>query len=263
VKPIVGILCTTEEIPVVGWGELPHQAVFQEYINAVANFSDCLPILIPTAWQSIELIDAPISNITKRLNGIILPGAVSNIYSGLYSNSISHVGPKDTIRDKYALSLISAAIAANVPILGICRGMQEINVAFGGTLIASIHEHPGRKDHRSNKDIPFVERYLPSHNIILSEHSWLKQYLASKIVSNSKIPVNSLHSQGIGRLGKGLTVDAISEDGVIEAISYSDKKTNIIGVQWHPEWYIEESLVNQVIWEKFGENCFYNYAQKK
>ena len=259
-KPLVGILCSTEQINIPNFPTLTHQAVFQKYVNAVADYANCLPILIPTSWTKLDSIGTVSLEIINHLNGVLLPGGSSNVAVELYSNAIVHKGPRDLDRDAFAISIIHAAVQTGIPLLGICRGMQEINVALGGSLITAIHEHAGKKDHRSNISLPFEERYKPSHAIHLVENSWIQKALS--ILPGSKVLVNSLHGQGINKIGEGLIVDAYCEDGTIEAISHIQTNVNIIGVQWHPEWNAEECKVSMSIWQRFGNNCRTNLAKK-
>lgn len=259
-KPLVGILCSTEAIELPNNEILQHQAVFQKYINAVADFANCNPVLIPTGWSNPGLIDNAVLDIVRNLNGILLPGGASNVSVDLYSDSLEQIGLRDPIRDEFALSIIRTAEITGTPLLGICRGMQEINVAFGGTLITALHEQAGKVDHRSNKELPFAERYKPSHKLHLVKNSWIKNKLSTAINDNLEVLVNSLHGQGIGRLGNALTVDAFCEDGTVEAISHTQENVNIFGVQWHPEWYTEKCEVSLLVWKKFANSCRQNLS---
>lgn len=261
-KPLVGILCTTEYISVPEWGELCHQAVFQQYIDAVVNAANCIPLLIPTQSSYSGSADNYSMNLMRNLNGVLLPGSSSNIATELYSDTILHVGSRDPFRDEVAMALIRAAATTGTPLLGVCRGMQEINVAFGGTLMPALHECEGKMDHRSNRNIPLVERYRAVHRLLITEKAWIKKALDRMNANDTDHFVNSLHGQGIEKLGNELTIDAYCEDKTIEAISHIGKGVEIFGVQWHPEWHIGESIINMLVWQKFGDICRENYARK-
>ena len=138
----------------------------------------------------------------------------------------------DRQRDDTTLSLITAAIDAGVPMFCVCRGFQELNVAMGGTLHPHLQEVEGRFDHREPKDQPNDVMYAPAHTVNLTPGGVLQNIVGDV----TKIEVNSLHGQGIDRLGEGLVVEAQAEDGTIEAVSLPSAKNFVLGVQWHPEW---------------------------
>jgi putative glutamine amidotransferase len=153
----------------------------------------------------------------------------------------------DPARDATTLPLIRAAIARGLPVLAICRGIQELNVALGGTLLQNVHDQPGRRDHRGGPG-PLDIAYGPKHTIRVSG-------ALARIVGSSTITVNSVHSQAIDRPGDGLLVEAYAEDGTIEAVSAPHAPGFVLGLQWHPEWRFAEHPVSVAIFKAFAEAC--------
>jgi putative glutamine amidotransferase len=155
---------------------------------------------------------------------------------------------QDENRDATTLPLLEAAIAAGKPVLCVCRGFQELNVALGGTLLQHVHEIDGRIDHRENTSAPLDEQYGPAHDVQVLEGG-----LLSKIVDERTFKVNSLHSQGIDRLAASLHADAVAPDGTIEAVSLPNAKGFTLGLQWHPEWRWADNRVSREIFSAFGK----------
>ena len=163
----------------------------------------------------------------------------------------------DPQRDATILSLIPEAIKAKIPILAICRGCQEMNVAFGGSLHQNVHEQPGLMDHREDSTLEIDDQYQFAHSISLVQGGILDQ------ISDDKEPVvNSVHWQGIDQLGEGLEIEATAPDGLIEAFSVIDAKAFTLAVQWHPEWKMVEIPFYKNIFKLFGEACK-NHANSK
>jgi len=155
---------------------------------------------------------------------------------------------QDEHRDSTAIPLLKAAIAIGKPVLCICRGFQELNVALGGTLYQHVQEVPGRRDHRENPDAPLDVQYGPAHEVSVEPGGLLAQ-----IVHERTFMVNSLHSQGVDRLAPGLRVEAIAPDGQIEAVSMPTAKGFLFGVQWHPEWKWSGNPISGRIYHAFGD----------
>ena len=225
-------------------------SVGQRYVNAVMEFSDVIPTLIPTCLSKRDLRDY-ISNI----DGVLLTGGRANIEPHHFGGKEF---PKDEIidpaRDYTALNLIKECTKLRMPIFGICRGIQEINVAYGGTLIYRVHECNGKKDHRmpQNDDASVEEIFRPRHVV-----KFPRQGLLENFTGESQVVVNSLHGQGIDRLGDGLNLEATSEDGLVEALSVTGYETFGIGIQWHAEFHPErpENYINRVLFKRFGVSC--------
>jgi putative glutamine amidotransferase len=153
----------------------------------------------------------------------------------------------DPARDATTLPLIRKAVAAGVPVLGICRGFQEMNVAFGGTLHQKVHEIEGKRDHREDTSLELDVQYGPAHEVVLAPGGWL-----GGLIGQDRIQVNSLHSQGIDRLGPGLVAEATAPDGLIEAFRVEQAKAFAIAVQWHPEWKAMSNPFSRALFAAFG-----------
>lgn len=254
--PLVGLPTDRKLI-----GPHPFLAAGEKYVRAVVDGAECLPLLIPALQPAL-----PLRQLLEGLDGILLTGSVSNIEPHHYTDEPSYPGNlHDPARDETNLALIPLAIALGLPILAICRGFQEINVAFGGRLHQKVHEVGGYMDHRENLDDPLDRQYAPMHEIALTPGGWL-----ADIAGTDRARVNSLHGQGIAVLGEGLKVEATAPDGLIEAYrrggsppsdsaSSSEgplsKGTFLLAVQWHPEWRVLENSFYQGIFRAFGDAC--------
>jgi putative glutamine amidotransferase len=224
-------------------GPHPFHAVGEKYIAAVVQAADCLPLLIP-------VLDTPldVSEILARVDGIFFPGSPSNVEPHRYSGPDSVPGTlHDPHRDETTLSLIPRAVASGVPVFGVCRGFQEMNVAMGGTLHQRVHEIEGLDDHREDKEVPLDVQYGPAHDVVLEPGSILR-----KLAGQDRITVNSLHSQGVDRLAPDLAVEARAPDGLIEAFSVKSAPTFALAVQWHPEWKVMSNPFSQALFAEFG-----------
>ena len=213
----------------------------------------CLPLLVPTLDPVL-----PLRQLLDGLDGLLLTGAVSNIEPHHYSDESSYEGNLlDPRRDATNLPLIPLAIEMGVPVLAICRGFQEVNVAFGGSLYQKVHEQPGFMDHRENKDDPLDVQYGPAHDVALVPGG-----LLATLVGDTQVTVNSLHGQGVRRLGEGLVVEAQAPDGLIEAFRH-DGSAFMLAVQWHPEWKVTENPFYLAIFRAFGDACRARAAGRK
>ena len=234
-------------------GAHPFLAVGEKYVRAVVDGAGCLPLLVPTLDPVL-----PLRQLLDGLDGLLLTGAVSNIEPHHYSDESSYEGNLlDPRRDATNLPLIPLAIEMGVPVLAICRGFQEVNVAFGGSLYQKVHEQPGFMDHRENKDDPLDVQYGPAHDVALVPGG-----LLATLVGDTQVTVNSLHGQGVRRLGEGLVVEAQAPDGLIEAFRY-DGSAFMLAVQWHPEWKVTENPFYLAIFRAFGDACRARAAGRK
>jgi len=239
-QPLVGLPTDRKLI-----GPHPFLAAGEKYVRAVVDGAGCLPLLIPGLQPAL-----PLQPLLEGLDGILLTGAVSNIEPHHYSDEPSYPGNfHDPARDATNLALIPLAIELGLPILAICRGFQEINVAFGGRLHQKVHEVDGYMDHREDPDDPLETQYAPTHPVALAPGG-----LLAGIAGSSTARVNSLHGQGIARLGEGLTVEATAPDGLIEAYR-RDGASFLLAVQWHPEWRVVEDPFYHGIFRAFGDAC--------
>lgn len=226
-------------------GAHPFLAVGEKYVRAVVDGANCLPLLVPTLDPVL-----PLRQVLDGLDGLLLTGAVSNIEPHHYSDESSYEGNLlDPRRDATNLPLIPLAIELGVPVLAICRGFQEVNVAFGGSLYQKVHEQPGFMDHRENKDDPLDVQYGPAHDIALVPGG-----LLARLAGDTRATVNSLHGQGVRRLGNGLVVEAQAPDGLIEAFRHEGPGF-MLAVQWHPEWKVAENPFYLSIFRAFGDAC--------
>jgi len=237
-KPVIGIPADRRLLG-------PHwfHCVGEKYIAAVAEAADAVPVLVPALGEQHlgEWLDS--------FDGIMFTGSPSNVEPHRYQGPPSDPETwHDPHRDSTTLPMIPAAIAAGLPVLGICRGFQEMNVAFGGSLWQKLQEVPGHLDHREDKDAPLDEQYGPAHEVDLVEGGQLRQ-----LAGAPRIRVNSLHSQGVQRLGAGLAVEAVADDGVIEAFRVAGAPAFAIAVQWHPEWKAMNNPFSRVLFGAFGD----------
>lgn len=236
--PIVGIPCDHRMV-----GKHVFHMVGEKYIAAVRDGAGAFPLLIPVLSEPV-----PPADILASIDGLFFTGSVSNVAPKHYGGAPPREGVlQDEIRDSTTLPLLNAAVEAGTPLLCVCRGFQELNVALGGTLHQHIHEQPGKLDHREDTSAPLAEQYGAAHEVRIEGG------LLAKILEDRSFRVNSLHSQGIDRLAPKLHADAIAPDGLIEAVSLPGAKSFVLGVQWHPEWRWAESEISRAIFAAFGE----------
>jgi putative glutamine amidotransferase len=211
------------------------------YAAAVMGGAGALPVMIPPVGEAqLTLLD--------RIDGLLVPGSPSNVHPRHYGIDESETPDRhDLDRDATTLPLIRAAIERGMPVLAICRGIQELNVALGGTLIQRVHEMPGRMDHRGSQGT-LDQRYAPRHPVAATG-------LLARIAGASEFIVNSVHGQAIDRPAPGLVVEAHAPDGTIEAVSMQGARGFMLGVQWHPEWRFAEDKVSVAIFRAFGAAC--------
>jgi putative glutamine amidotransferase len=239
-KPLVGISCCTKLFGVFG---MNNHAASDTYVRATDQVVGAVPILLPANGKTCD-----IASLLARLDGIILTGSRSNVQPDLYEGPPHAEGtPEDPARDAVTLPLIRAAVASGVPVLAICRGLQEFNVAMGGSLHQRLQDLPGRMDHSTPMQPSPKLRQGKAHSIRLVPGTWLH-----RIAGTSEIAVNSLHNQGIDRLAPGLVADAVAADGTIEAIRAVNAPGFAVGVQWHPEYDFEIDAVSAGIFRAFG-----------
>ena len=232
----------------------PFHVVGEKYINAIANGCHCYPLLLPAMGKGSQLKDFKdafdIERIVANLDGLFLPGSTSNVHPQLYGKTLETPDlPVDHQRDDTTLKMIRSAINQGVPLFAICRGFQELNVAFGGSIHQKVHELEGYMDHREDSSLARENQYEHVHEINITEDS-----LLHNLWGDTKANVNSLHGQGIDRLGEGLSVEARAPDSLIEAVSVDGAKAFAFGAQWHPEWGFWNDELSQVIFNAFARD---------
>ncbi len=240
-KPLIGVISDRRM-----QGEHPFHMVGEKYLRAIADGADAYPVGLPLLNDGFDVLE-----ILNRLDGIFLTGSPSNVEPQHYMGDPSEPGTwHDPHRDLAALALIPAAIRVGMPLLAICRGFQEMNVSFGGSLHQKVHELPGYGMHKENPSDPLDIQYSASHGVTFS-----KGGLLEKITGTDSARVNSLHSQGVNRLGEELEVEAVADDGLIEGFKVRNAPGFTLAVQWHPEWKVLENPVSIAIFSTYGDAC--------
>jgi putative glutamine amidotransferase len=238
-KPLIGIPADRRILNVH-----PFHCVGEKYIDAVIEAADATPVLIPSLGLRVDLAD-----LFGRLDGILLTGSPSNVEPHHYSGPPSDPGTwHDPHRDDTTLPLIPKVVDSGLPLLGICRGFQEMNVAFGGTLWQKVQEVPGMRDHREDKDATLEVQYGPAHEVELAPGGVLRG-----LAGTDRIVVNSLHSQGVQNLAPPLEVEATGPDGLIEGFRVRGAPGFALAVQWHPEWHAMHNPFSRALFAAFGD----------
>jgi putative glutamine amidotransferase len=224
----------------------PAYATAERYVQSLMKMVDCIPVLMPPVGGAVDAAE-----LVSRMDGFVLTGGLANVEPHHYDGP--EFPPDEVIdpgRDGIVLPVVRACLAGRVPVFGICRGIQEINVALGGSLHYRIHHLPGKNDHRRPQidDITPEEVYKLKHLVKLRRGGMFQS-----LIGQEETMVNSLHGQGVDRLGNGLVVEATSPDGVIEGVRYADDTQFIVGVQWHAEWQPEEHPLSGALYAAFGE----------
>jgi putative glutamine amidotransferase len=218
-----------------------HQAN-DEYVAAVREGAGALPLLVPSTGMPLNVAD-----VLDSVDGLLFTGAPSNVAPSHYGGTLRPGTELDEIRDATALPLLRSAIHAGKPLLAICRGFQELNVALGGSLHQHVHEIPGRLDHREPANVSRQIEYGPAHPVAI-----VSDGLLARLSGMTDAVVNSLHHQGVDRLAPGLKAEAHAPDGQIEAVSLPGAEAFLLGVQWHPEWAFAENPLSLSIFRGFG-----------
>ncbi len=224
----------------------PHifHGVGDKYVRSVAVAAQAAPVMIPSLGALLSLPD-----LVSRFDGIVMTGSVSNVHPTHYgATSDPQAEPHDDARDATTLDLIRTTLDLGVPLFVICRGIQELNVALGGTLQSEVQELPGKLDHREIKHDDMDTRYAPRHPARLTPGGIL-----AGILGTDEIEINSLHRQAIAELAPGLKAEATAPDGTVEAVSVRDAKAFALGVQWHPEYKVMENPDSVKIFAAFGD----------
>lgn len=232
----------------------PSHVVGEKYLKGVLDGSDCLPFIVPSLAD-----DIPVDEILEHVDGVLLTGSYSNVEPRHYGeDDAEHVGAADPHRDAMTLPLALRALETGVPLFVVCRGHQELNVALGGTLHRDISAVPGYQQHLENKSDPLDIQYGPSHRVSLVDGGLLRQLAGSDTVM-----VNSLHGQSVAKLADGVSVEAVADDGLIEAFRVDDAPGFNLSVQWHPEWRVTENEFSMAIFRAFGDACRLRASQRR
>lgn len=220
--------------------------VGEKYIKALQDGADALPWIVPASGDGPML-----DEIFQRVDGLFLTGSYSNVEPHHYGGVPSRPGTwHDPQRDATTLPFLKKAFDAGMPVFAVCRGFQEMNVVLGGTLHQHVHEVAGYHDHREDSDDPLDEQYGPAHAVHLVEGGLLR-----RLAGADTVMVNSLHGQGVAKLAGGVTVEAVADDGLIEAFSVDTARGFALAVQWHPEWKVLENEFSLAMFRAFGDAC--------
>lgn len=221
----------------------PFHMVGEKYLVALAEGAGALPWMVP-AFGDGPLLD----DLLDRVDGVFLTGSYSNLEPHHYDGEPSAAGTlHDPERDATTLPLIRKALSLRMPLFAACRGFQELNVALGGSLHQRVHEVRGYHNHLENPDDPLDVQYGPAHPVTLIEGGFL-----ARLAGSGTVTVNSLHAQGIRRLADGVTVEALADDGLVEAFHVDGHDGFALGVQWHPEWRFADNPLSVALFREFG-----------
>lgn len=237
-KPIVCVPCN-----IIDFDGTKAQAVRDTYIRALVEIAGCNPLLVPVLEDGIDAED-----LVDRVDGFLLTGARSHVSPACYGATQDFTDDYlDRARDATTLPLLKKAVERDKPIIAICRGFQELNVALGGTLNQSVHTSDGRRDHRGKPGLSVPELFAyQAHKVMRQQGGWFE-----KIGLPHEFTVNSIHQQGIEKLAPSLHVEAVADDGLVEAVSVPGKRF-VVGTQWHPEadWHVNPA--SKDIFQAFG-----------
>lgn len=237
-SPLVGVVADTRTFDNYEWHAAP--AI---YLSALVRHARATPIIIPALGGEVD-----IARCLDPLDGVLLTGSRSNVHPEQYGVSPTPAHePFDTQRDATALPVIRLALDRGLPLFAICRGIQELNVALGGSIAAELHALSGRMDHRAPDSGTQDERFAIRHAITARSGGVLQHLIGAE-----RIAVNSVHRQGIDRLAPGLDIEATAEDGTIEAVRVRDAKAFAMGVQWHPEYWAGSDAPSTRLFKEFG-----------
>ncbi|MEC9245439.1 gamma-glutamyl-gamma-aminobutyrate hydrolase family protein [Nitratireductor rhodophyticola] len=237
--PLIAVSTDAKDFENYTWHATP-----QPYLDAAVSTAGVLPVLLPSLGDRLDL-----DSLLETVDGVLVTGSKSNVYPELYGGEASEEnGPYDHARDATTLPLIRKAIEKGVPLLAICRGIQELNVALGGTLATEIHEREGAFDHRGPQEAGHDTRFAIRQTVKVAPGGCL-----ARIFDTSEVRVNSVHRQGVDRPAPCLQVEAVADDGTVEAVSVKEAPGFAVGVQWHPEYWAHKDDSSARIFRAFGE----------
>lgn len=225
--------------------QMPYLVLGDKYASAVRDCVRAQPVLFPLAGA------ADIAGLLPMVDGVLLTGSPSNVDPAHFAQAVADPSlPLDTQRDALTLALVQACLAHSVPLLGVCRGFQEINVALGGSLHQQVHALADKRDHREPAGAELEVQYGPAHEVVFEPGSVFAGWAGA-----DRAWVNSLHGQGVDRLAASLQVEGRSADGLIEAFSVQGADEFACAVQWHPEWRCSSNPFYAAIFSAFGAAC--------
>ena len=239
-KPLVAVFA---DVVVKEDTQRKYHAAGANYIKAVSNATSCIPIILPALGESENY-----KNVINNFDGVLLTGSLSNVYPEFY-NKEKVVEPLDIDRDKTVLPMIDFIFKKKIPLLAICRGFQEVNVALGGSLHADIHDVPGRIDHRAPDSKDPKVQFAKQHEVYLTQNGKME-----KLAGTPTIDVNSLHTQGIDSLANDLEIEGVAKDETVEAISLKNYDGYFFGVQWHPEYTATTDDFSKKLFKSFSDS---------
>ena len=247
-RPIIAIPADIRAFDGATW-----HAVQQQYVQAAVKAAGLTALIVPALEE-----DNDADAILDRVDGLLVSGSASNVHPSLYGTEARESdGPFDPARDATSLPLIRRAIDRAIPMLAICRGIQELNVALGGTLASEIQEQPGIWDHRKPQNVDRDTMYSIRQSVFVKEGSCI-----ARVVGPGEVRVNSLHRQAIADTAPRLQVEALAEDGTIEAVSVIGARAFAVGVHWHPEYWAETDSPSRKLFVAFGD-AVRDYAASK
>lgn len=246
VRPLVGISSCLKENGRGGW----NHSVGDKYVQAAIAAVGALPVLIPAWGPQLGADREALDQLLDTLDGFLLTGSPSNVEPHHYGQESRPGTAHDAARDATTLPLIRRAIDRGVPLFAICRGLQEVNVALGGSLHQQVCEVEGRRDHRSPKSPDTDVNYAPAHDIDIVEGGLLHRLLGER-----RVRVNSLHAQGVDRLAPGARAEATADDGQVEAFSLPGAAGFALALQWHPEHKALQNPVSMKVFDAFAAAC--------
>jgi putative glutamine amidotransferase len=238
-RPVIGIIGNSNLLN----DQYPIHAAGTMNTDAVAKVCGCLPLIVPADPSVVSVED-----VMAVCSGFIFTGGRPNVHPEEYGEAETEAhGEFDRNRDALTLPLIRACVAKGVPILSICRGFQELNVAMGGSLYPEIRDLPGRDNHRMPPDGTLDEKFAMRHLVTMTEGGPFH-----RLFGDNEVMTNSLHGQGIKEPGERIVVDGHAPDGTPEAIYVAGAPGFTLGVQWHPEYKADMDPVSKALFEAFG-----------
>jgi putative glutamine amidotransferase len=218
----------------------------EKYLKAIIEAANAVPLIIPVLAD-----DLAIDELVDQVDGVLLTGSPSDIEPHHYGSASDDPDAlRDPHRDAMTLPIARHALDTGVPLFAICRGFQELNVVLGGTLHQKVRDVPGYHNHKENPDDPLDVQYGPAHPVNLADGG-----LLARLAGAGSVMVNSLHGQGIKKLADGVAVEAVADDGLIEAFTVDDAGAFALAVQWHPEWKASSNEFSSAIFRSFGDAC--------